>query len=195
MFDVDTKTKISTEKIVIKSLNGKLACYVNGVHDTSRYGFVDFGGSKFLVANGYVVTSKTGLAQDPENKDIWYFCVNGQVATKKVGLVQYPAKEDNWFYVENGRLDTSYNGFVSYDNNLFFVARGKLVRKNGLVQDPNKKSDWYFIAGGQVQKKKTGIAIYDGAGFYVENGKLNSAYTGQVTDNGTVYNVANGRVV
>ena len=178
----------------IKLVDGKWLYFVDGVHNTEKFGFVNFSGSKFLVANGEVVTTKNGLTQDPDNKSDWYFCVNGQVATQKNGLVQYPAKTDNWFIVENGKLDTTYSGFVDYNNGKFFVAAGKLVRKDGLVQDPNNKADWYFLSKGQVQSKKTGIAKYNGAGFYVVNGKLDSSYNGTVTEKGVKYKVVNGRV-
>ncbi len=152
--------------------NGGFHYYNNGVADDSKYGFVDYNGSKFLVANGYVVSNKNGLVQDPDHKDIWYFCAGGKVLTNKSGLVQYPAGQDNWFIVQNGVMDSTYNGFAYYNGGLFFVARGKLVRKDGLVQDPHNKNDWYFLANGQVQSKKTGNVTYNGKTFYVSGGKL-----------------------
>ena len=178
----------------LKNEDGRWVYYRNGRKDSSFYGFVDYDGSKFIVANGAVVSSKNGLVQDPNDKDVWYFCAGGKVVTNKSGLVQYPAKEDKWFIVENGKLDTTYSGFVDYNGGKFFVARGKLVRKDGLVQDPNKKADWYFLSKGQVQKQKTGVVIYNKAGFYVVKGKLDTSYNGKATYNGKSVNIVNGRM-
>ncbi len=168
--------------------------YVNGVIDTSKKGFVNYDGSKFLIASGRVVTSANGMVQDPEHRDIWYYCANGQVATKKTGLVQY---NGSWFYVENGRLDTTYNGLVDYDNSKFLVARGRIVTsKNGLGQDPNNTSRWYFFANGQAQLKKQGPVSYGGTVFFVSYGLVDmSPYSHWVTCNGTSYRVMNGQVL
>ncbi len=194
----DNTTPASNLRIVCKNglvVEGdQINYYKNGVIDTEFFGFVEFEGSKFLVANGCVVKSAQGLKQDPQNGDDWYFCANGQVQMQKSGLVQYPAKSTNWFYVQDGKLDTTYNGKVSYNGGEFFVARGKiLTTKSGLFQDPNNKADWYFLANGQVQLKKTGIAKYNGAAFYVINGRLASDYTGTVEEKGVKYKVVNGR--
>ena len=186
--------KVGEKPVELKNEGGKFVYYEYGVRNDSKYGFVDYNGSKFLVANGEVVTTKQGLAQDPEKSSEWYFCANGQVMTKKSGLVQYPAKTDNWFIVENGKLDTTYSGFVEYNGGKFFVASGKLVRKDGLVQDPNHKSDWYFLSKGQVQAKKTGVVIYNKAGFYVVNGKLDTSYNGNAVYNGKTVKIVNGRM-
>ncbi len=184
---------VDTSRSGLVQVNKKWYYLESGQWMTKKYAFVDFGGSKFLVANGVVATDKMGLMQDPENKDDWYFVTNGQVTTKKSGLVQYPAKTNNWFFVENGKLDTTYNGFVSYDGGLFFVARGKLQNtKSGLTQDPNNKSDWYFLANGQAQLSVSSLVLYDDAWFYVVEGKLVPDYTGIVKYNGESFRMVNG---
>ncbi len=177
----------------LAQVDGRWYYLEEGQWITNKYAFVEYGGGKFLVANGLVATDKKGLVQDPENKNDWYFLTNGQVTKNKNGLAQYNGA---WFYVENGKLDTTYNGFVTYDGGMFFVARGKLQNtKNGLTQDPNNKADWYFLANGQVQSKKTGLVGYDGKWFYVQNGKLVPGYTGSVEYNGATFYLFNGEIV
>lgn len=172
---------------------GRQAYYKGNEIDTSKNGFIWFDGGRYYLVNGVVDKNKSGMVQDPNNKNDWYYCVFGKVLTQKNGLVQYNGK---WFMVKNGWLDTTYTGFAEYDGGLFFVARGQLkTEKKGLAQDPNNPDDWYFCSNGQVQKKKTGIAIYNKAGFYVENGKLNPNFTGKYTERGVTYNVVNGRVI
>ncbi len=180
--------------VELRLVDGKRLYYLDGVHIKDKFGFVEYKGETYLVANGEVATTKNGLANDPDHKDDWYFCANGRVVSNKSGLVQYPARQDNWFIVQNGKLDTTYSGFVDYNGGKFFVARGRLVRKDGLVQDPNHKADWYFLAKGQVQKQKTGVVIYNKAGFYVVNGKLDSSYNGTAKYNGKDFKVVKGRV-
>ena len=132
---------VDTTKSGLSLLDGRWYYLESGQWITKKHAFVDYNGSKFLVANGVVAIDKKGLMQDPVNKNDWYYLTNGQVTTKKSGLVQY---DGAWFFVKNGKLDTTYNGFVTYDGGMFFVARGKLQNtKNGLTQDPYNTSDWY----------------------------------------------------
>ena len=183
---------IDTSKNGLVQSEGRWYYLESGEWIRSKHAFVEFGGGKFLVANGLVASDKNGLMQDPENKDDWYFLSKGQVQSKKSGLVQYNGA---WFYVNNGLLNTVYNGFVEYDGGQFMVARGRiLTEKNGLAQDPNNANDWYFLANGQVQLKKTGLAEYDGGWFYIENGKYANGYTGTINYNGEEFLIENGRV-
>ena len=182
----------ANHEISFVNVDGRLLYMVDGVQDTEKYGFVDYNGSKFLVANGEVVKSKNGLAQDPENPGDWYFVAGGQVTTNVTKLVMY---DGSTFYVKNGKLDNSVNGFLKYDTGLFFVSKGRVVKTaNGLVQDPNKREDWYFTANGQVQKKKTGVVIYNKAGFYVNQGKLDTGFNGDVPYAGKTVRIRKGRM-
>ncbi len=183
-----TTTLITTQNVTF--VNGQY--YNNGVPVPSKFGFVDFNGSKFLVANGVIAKNKSGLVQDPDNTSDWYFCASGQVVTNKTGIINYNGTA---FYVSNGKLDTSVNGYFQFGTGLFFVSKGRVVKTaNGLVQDPNNKADWYFCANGQVQLKKTGVVIYNKAGFYVVNGKLDTSYNGNATYNGKTVKIVNGRM-
>ena len=160
----------------------------NGVWISDKYGFIEYEGYLFIVANG-VLAKENGLVMDP-NSDKWYFCAEGQVV-KHTGLVMY---DNEWFYVENGVLDTGLNALVEYDGGLFYVAAGRIVRDtNGLVLDPNSP-DWYFVALGEVQVKYTGLAYYNGEWFYVVNGKLAVDYTGLVEYDGERFHVVSGMV-
>ena len=162
--------------------------YVGGEIDYDYYGFVDYEGYKFLVANGQIA-AVNGLAMDP-NSDLWYFCAEGQVV-KHTGLVRY---NEEWFYVKDGVLDTGLNALVPYNGGLFYVAAGRITREvSGLVLDPNG-SGWYFVALGEVQNQYTGLATYNGAWFYVIKGRLADDYTGVVTYDNQLFNVVNGMV-
>ena len=166
---------------------------VDGKQDTTKVGFVDFNGGKFLVANGRVVKEKSGLVQDPDNLEDWYFLANGQVQMNHTGLTEY---DKAWFFVEEGKLDTNLNAYVYYDGGKFLVAAGQLKSEvSGLVQDPNSLEDWYFLANGQVQTQYSGLAEYDGAWFYVESGVFMNEYTGYVDYNGGTFYVINGQMI
>ena len=160
----------------------------NGVWISDKYGFIEYEGYLFIVANG-VLAKETGLVMDP-NSDKWYFCAEGQVV-KHTGLAMY---DGEWFYVENGVLDTGLNALVEYNGGLFYVAAGRLLREvNGLAMDPNSP-DWYFVALGEVQVHYTGLAYYNGDWFYVDKGKLAVDYTGEVEYDGLIFQVENGMV-
>ena len=160
----------------------------NGVWISDKYGFIEYKGYQFIVANG-VLAKVNGLVMDP-NSDKWYFCAEGQVV-KHTGLVMY---NDEWFYVENGVLDTSLNALVAYNGGLFYVAAGRILRDvSGLVMDPNSP-DWYFVALGEVQVQYTGLVVYDDVWFYVAKGKLAVNYTGEAEYDGKVFQVENGMV-
>ena len=164
---------IDTDKSGLVCLDGVWYYLESGRWITDKYAFVEYDGSRFLVANGVVAANKSGLTQDPEYPENWFFCVNGQIFTKKTGIIYYNGSA---FYVENGVLNQNVNGFFQYDTGLFFVNRGRVVKTaNGLVQDPNNGEDWYFVANGQVQKKKTGPVYYNNAVFYVKEGKLDQS--------------------
>ena len=145
-----------------------------------------------MIVNGTVATSKSGLTQNPEYTDDWYYCASGRVISDRTGLVVFNGSS---FYIENGKLNTYVNGFFEFNGGLFFVSKGRVIKTaNGLVQDPNNRSDWYFCANGQVQKKKTGVVIYNKAGFYVVNGKLDTSYTGNAVYNGKTVKIVKGRM-
>ena len=179
--DTGVKFKLNEE-------TGLWEYFVDGVHDTEEYGFVDYEGYKFIVANG-AVAPVNGLVMDP-NGDKWYFCAEGQ-AVKHTGLVMY---NDEWFYVDEGVLDTGLNALVGYNGGLFYVAAGRITREvSGLVLDPNSPS-WYFVAYGEVQNHYTGLAAYNNEWFYVENGRLAVEYSGTVEYDGQPFTVVNGMV-
>lgn len=166
---------------------------VDGEQDKTKIGFVDFNGGKFLVANGRVVTEKSGLVNDPDNSADWYFLANGQVQLNHTGLTEY---DGAWFFVEEGKLDTNLNEFVYYDGGKFLIAAGQLKSEvSGLVQDPKYPEDWYFLANGQVQTEYSGLASYDGAWFYVESGNFMNGYIGYVEHNGSMFYIQNGQMI
>ena len=195
--------------------DGQTHCYVNGVEndfynglalyndgtgdrfvyaaygkmDTTKMGFTDYEGGKFLIVKGEIETGANGLVQDIDNPSDWYYCANGQVQSQYTGLAFY---DGEWFYINRGKLNTILTAYVSYDGGLFYVAAGRIVKEvNGLAKDPNGK-DWYYLANGQAQTQYTGLAQYDGAWFYVVKGKLAENYTGQVKYDGAIFNVVNG---
>ncbi len=173
----------------LKNEGGTLYYYENGVRNTSKYGFIDFDGGKFLVANGKVVSDMNGLANDPQKSSDWYYLANGQAQIQYTGLVLY---DGAWFYVSNGKLDTTISGYVEYDGGLFYVAAGQLKAEvNGLAQDAGTGL-WYYLANGQVQTQYTGLALYDNTWFYVVNGALASDYIGYVEYDGSTFYVVNG---
>ena len=153
--------------------------YKEGVEVKDKYGYVDYEGGKFLVANGVVATQINGLAQDPEHGADWYYLANGQAQTQYTGLAYY---DGEWFYIENGKFVITYNGFLDYDGGRFVVAAGRIQKSlNGLWQYSDEiggDNTWYFIANGQAQLQYTGTTYYDGQWFTLENGKL-------VTNGGT----------
>ena len=154
------------------------------VHD--KYGFVEYGGGYFLVANG-TLANLTGLQQ--YNGD-WYYLSNGQLHIYYTGLALY---DGEWFYVENGILDTGYNGIQNYDGSKFLIAAGRLLLSySGLFE--NTDGTWYYIASGQVQTNYTGLAQYDGAWFYIQKGVFKTNYTGYVWYNGARFYVYKGTV-
>ena len=163
----------------------------NGEIDKSKNGFIEYDGGLFFVSQGRLITEKSGLVQDPINREDWYYLSKGQAQTKYTGLAQY---DGAWFYVENGKLNTKLSDFVSYDGGLFYVGAGRIMKEvNGLAQDPNG-SDWYYLAGGQAQTQYTGLAQYDGAWFYVIDGRLALDYTGWVSYDGSEFYVVSGMV-
>lgn len=175
----------------LKKEDGQWVYYNEGVVDKKKYGFVEYGGGKFLVANGTVATKKSGLAQDPKNTADWYFLSQGQVQTQYTGLAQY---DGAWFYVSQGKLDTTMAGYVAYDTGLFFVGAGRIMTEvSGLSQDP-VTGKWYYLAEGQAQTQYTGLVKYDGEWFYIKNGVLAEDYTGTVKYNGSKFKVVNGMV-
>ena len=175
-----------------KGTDGAFHYYTDGVIDTAKNGFIDYDGGKFLIANGSVATEKSGLAQDPENTDIWYYLANGQAQLQYSGFAEY---DGEWFILKDGVLDTTVNEVAEYDGGKFLFAAGRVVsEKIGLGQDPNVAEDWYYFAGGQAQIQYTGLAEYDGEWFYIFRGKLASDFTGSVEYNGESFNVVNGQV-
>ena len=162
-----------------------------GVLSETETGFVMYEDGLFLVVEGKLLTSKSGLVQDPYNPDIWYFLADGQVQSQYTGLALY---DGEWFYVNKGRLDTTIAAYIEYDGGLFYVAAGRILKEvSGLAQDPNGP-DWYFLAEGQAQTQYTGLTLYDGEWFYVVDGKLAEDYTGTVEYDGSEFNVVNGMV-
>lgn len=171
--------------------DGKFYYYEYGKWISTKYGYVDYGGGKFLVANGVVATHMNGLAQDPASS-YWYYLSNGQAQTQYTGLASY---DGAWFYVDHGMLDTKKNGFVDYDGGKFYVGAGRIMTEvSGLAQNPFDGS-WYYLANGQVQTQYTGLAAYDGKWFYIQNGKLNSYFSGLTIYNGRFFLVFQGTVI
>ena len=169
---------------VTKYLNGKidtaytgLANYedtwyylTNGVQDNDFFGFTEFAGGKFLVANGSVATHINGLFQDPNDTAVWYFLSNGQAQTQYSGLALY---DGAWFYLKDGILDTTFSGVVDYDGGKFLVGAGRIMSEvSGLCQDPITGT-WYFFADGMVQDY-TGEVEYGGATFHITHGVLDA---------------------
>ncbi len=187
----DTKQNIEKKYTGLKNEGGIWKYYEDGAWNTEKYGYVNFEGSKFLVAHGKVAVEMNGLVQDPIQISDWYYLANGQAQTQYTGLAEY---DGEWFYVDEGKLDTELSGYVSYDGGLFYIGIGRIMREvNGLAQDLDTQ-DWYYLAEGQVQTQYTGLAEYDGAWFYVENGVLADNHTGYVKYDGAVFYVENGRV-
>ena len=171
--------------------DGKFHYYEGDRKVEDKYGFVEFDGSKFLVANGVVATDENGLAIDPDNESDWYFLSNGLAQTQHTGLVEY---DGEWFYVSEGKLDTTRNAYVKYDGGLFFVAAGRLVKEyQGLAKDPNG-DDWYYVADGQAQIQYTGLAGYDGEYFYVQQGKFQKEFSGSVEYDGAYFEIVEGEM-
>ena len=142
----------------------------NGVQNMATYGFVDFDGGKFLVANGTVATHINGLAQDPNDTDTWYFLSNGQAQLGYDGPALY---DGAWFLLKDGKLDTTFSGVTEYDGGKFLVGAGRFMTEvSGLCQDP-ATGTWYFFANGQVQDY-TGNVEYDGAKFHITHGVLDA---------------------
>ena len=163
----------------------------NGKINTAKYGFVEYDGSKFIVANG-AVANVEGLVNDPENPSDWYFCSNGQVQTRYTGLALY---DGEWFYVTEGKLDTTFSGIVEYGKAYFIVTQGRIASEaNGLVL-AGENGIWYYCAAGQIQTEYTGLVKYDGQWFYVQAGVLAIGFNGTVQYDGKEFNVANGMVV
>ena len=158
---------------LVQNDKGGFDYYLDGVKDTSKYGFVDYDGGRFLVVGGSVATNKNGLVQDPDNENIWYFCAHGQVQLQYSGLALY---DGEWFCLNSGELDTTYSGFVTYDGAMFLVAAGRLLTKyNGLWQYSKSiggDDKWYFIAAGMVVTYYSGPVYYDGQWFRVKTGVL-----------------------
>lgn len=172
--------------------NGKWYYYEDGEWVAKKHAFVDYDGKKFLVANGVVATKANGLAQDPENSEVWYFLSNGLAQTQYTGLAEYNGA---WFYLDNGKLDTKLADYVEYNGGLFFVGAGRIMREvNGLAQSPTNADLWYYLAEGQVQTGYTGLAEYDGEWFYIVNGTLAKNYTGSVAYDGSTFWVVNGQL-
>ena len=190
-----TPTPSGYDKTLVKTADGRYAYYENGTINTSKTGFVEYSGSKFLVVKGYVSTESDGLINDPDNKSDWYYCSAGQVCNV-TQLVQY---DGEWFYVTNGKLDTTFSGLVSYDGSKFIVAAGQIqTGVNGLWQ--NAKSlggdgKWYYFANGQAQTQYSGLAYYDGAWFFVRSGALAEDYVGYVYYDGVWFYVDHGNMI
>lgn len=166
--------------------------YENGVWITTKYGYVDYDGGKFLVANGVVATHMNGLQHDPNNTANWYYLSNGQVQNLYTGLVEY---DGAWFFVVKGKLDTTQVGLVEYDDNYFYIAAGRVVTEaNGLVLNPLDE-EWYYVGAGMVQLDYYGLAEYDGKWFFIFYGWFGSSYTGYVDYNGGCFYVVNGTMV
>ena len=166
--------------------------YENNVWIKNKYGFVEYNGNTFLVANG-VLAKVNGLVNDPNGtKYDWYFCAEGRVVKQHSGFCMYNGK---WFLVKNGKLENNATGFYGYDGGLFYMAEGRLLKEaNGLMQDP-RSTNWYFCANGQAQTSYTGLALYNGTWFYVENGYFDPTYWGFIDYNGRVYEIENGTMI
>ncbi|MCR5128920.1 MAG: hypothetical protein K6B69_12560 [Lachnospiraceae bacterium] len=175
----------------IRPVGSEFQYFENGSQNFEKYGFVDYEGGKFLVANGKVATEINGIAIDPDNPLKSYYCANGQVQDQYTGLAQY---DGAWFMVTKGVMDATVKGFISYDTGLFYVGAGQVQGVNGLAQDPNHSSVWYFCADGQAQLDYTGLALYDGKWFYVVKGRFQDKYSGNVQYNGSTFQVKNGMV-
>ena len=162
--------KIDTTYTGLGQYEGTWYYLTNGVQDNSFFGFTEFAGGKFLVANGTVATHINGLFQDPNDTAVWYFLSNGQAQTQYSGLALY---DGAWFYLKDGILDTTFGGVVDYDGGKFLVGAGRIMSEVcGLCQDPITGT-WYFFADGMVQDY-TGEVEYGGATFHITHGVLDA---------------------
>ncbi len=177
------------KSVDLRNEGGNWFYYENGVRNTSKHGFVWFEGSKFLVAGGKVAAEMNGLAQDPENPNIWYYLASGQVQLQYTGLVEY---DGAWFYVNQGQLDIQKSGYIGYNGGLFYVGAGRILNEASGLNLDSENAKWYYLASGQVQNQYTGLTQYDGQWFYVINGELADTYTGSVTYDGSTFSVVNG---
>ena len=165
--------------------------YDDGVFDSSKTGFIDWDGGRFLVSLGVLQKDKMGLCQDPNNTNIWYYLSNGQVMTWYTGLALY---DGQWFYLNQGKMDTAFSGYVGYNGGLFLVGAGRIQREvSGLNQDPQSKV-WYYLAEGQAQIQYTGLAEYDKHWFLIQNGRLAEGYNGTYKQDNKEYTIVAGMV-
>ncbi|MCR5128671.1 MAG: hypothetical protein K6B69_11295 [Lachnospiraceae bacterium] len=93
-----------------------------GVMDATVKGFITYDTGLFYVGAGQV-QGVNGLAQDPNNSSVWYFCSEGQVQLDYTGLALYDGK---WFYIVKGRFQNQYNGNVQHDGKTFRVVNGMI---------------------------------------------------------------------
>ena len=167
--------------------DGSFYYYENGIINTTKYGIVNYDGSRFFIANGSIIPN-SGLASDGTS---WYFLSSGQVADY-TGLAEY---DGAWFYVNNGILDTNRNGIVTYDGEQFMLAAGRIVTEaDGLIQDP-VSGIWYFVSAGQVASHYRGLALYDNHWFYVWDGVFQKGSEGWVEHDGASFYVVDGMLV
>jgi hypothetical protein len=202
----------TTNGIAYDETDGKYYYYVDGVIDdtknglvpcedglfyyleqgewiTTKFGLVEYGGGKFLVVNGVLDTSVSGLQLIGDN---FYFLANGQLQSQYTGLALY---DGQWFYVVEGVLAITFNGLRSHDGSLFLIASGQIQGAyTGLYNDA-VTGNWYYIVLGQVQTSYTGLVFYDGAWFYLVGGILADDYTGTVEYDGVQFQVIGGQVV
>lgn len=160
--------------------DGVFYYYVAGVIDTTFNGVVDYNGAKFLVVDGKVDGSVSGLKLVG---DEFLFFANNQLQA----VDTFAIYDGAMFVIKAGKLDLSANGLLDYNGGKFVFAAGQLKADvNGLWLNPADNT-WCFLANGQLQAQYSGIASYDGAYFLLKDGKLATGAAGTYEQDGVKY--------
>ena len=173
-------------------------------------------GSYVYAKNGDIETGMTGFRKSPDDSNWWYF-VEGKFDTGYCGA----AKNGNeLWYVTNGIHDTSYTGtgkdsrgwcyftdgsvnpdYTGFgavsgtgtdEDGTWYYYRGRIAyRVTGAVKTG---SDWEYVSKGKKQDSYSGLAGGAGRSFLFKDGKVDTAFTGEASDDRGSWYIVNGEV-
>ncbi len=190
----------------LRYVSNRWRCVVGSKYDYTYKGLVEYEGSFYYVANGYVDWKYSGFVSY-YNEDYyvtdgyldfygstlaqvdgkWCYVEGGKLKPGVTTLVNYYG---DWYYVKDGTLASDYTGLVNYDGGWYYVVNGYLDwNQTTLV---NYGGYWYYVENGIVKWDCDTLVSYYGDWYYVKGGMLASDYTGLVNFYGEWYYVVNG---
>ena len=173
--DTEVKGAAAVKNGIIAGTDGVLRYYKNDVVDTSRNGFILDNKVWYLLKDGTVDTSYTGMGT--ADTDNWCYFVNGVESFTYTGLGH---NEAGWWYYKNGKLDWNYTGLGKNEYGTWYFQNGAIdFNYTGFGKS---EGVWYYISGGHTSDY-TGIGTADTDNWcYFTNGVEDLHYTGMANN-------------